>query len=134
MYKLIKERGLRELQSKGEIRIATLLREAEVPFVQEFAFPDLKSPNGVHLRFDFAVFQNPEDFEKGMRPLALIEVQGKQHYEQTFLTAEQFQRQLRYDKKKRNYCGAKGLRLFEISYQYIFTISIEEILEAINYF
>ena len=42
--------------SRGEIRIEEILREAGLNFKMEYVFPDLKSPNGRPLRFDFVVF------------------------------------------------------------------------------
>jgi hypothetical protein len=42
--------------SRGEIRIEEILREAGLNFKMEYIFPDLKSPNGRPLRFDFVVF------------------------------------------------------------------------------
>jgi len=42
--------------SRGEIRIEEILREAELNFKMEYIFPDLRSPNGRPLRFDFVVF------------------------------------------------------------------------------
>jgi hypothetical protein len=41
----------------------------------EYIFPELKSPNGRPLRFDFVVFD-----DDGMIDF-IIEYQGKQHYE-----------------------------------------------------
>ena len=61
--------------SRGEIKIREILEEAELNFKMEYIFPDLKSPNGRPLRFDFVVFDvdGKIDF--------MIEYQGKQHYE-----------------------------------------------------
>ena len=44
--------------SRGEIKIEEILKEAELPFKMEYIFPDLKSPNGRPLRFDFVVFDD----------------------------------------------------------------------------
>ena len=44
--------------SRGEIRIEEILREAGLNFKMEYVFPDLKSPNGRPLRFDFVVFDD----------------------------------------------------------------------------
>ena len=35
-----------------------ILKDAELPFKMEYIFPDLKSPNGRPLRFDFVVFDD----------------------------------------------------------------------------
>ena len=42
--------------SRGEIKIEEILKEAGLPFKMEYIFPDLRSPNGRPLRFDFVVF------------------------------------------------------------------------------
>ena len=61
--------------SRGEIKIEEILKEAGFIFKMEYSFPDLTSPNGRPLRFDFVVFDDDGyiDF--------IIEYQGKQHYE-----------------------------------------------------
>ena len=61
--------------SRGEIRIEEILREAELNFKMEYIFPDLRSPNGRPLRFDFVVFADDGTID------FIIEFQGKQHYE-----------------------------------------------------
>lgn len=61
--------------SRGEIKIEEILLAAGLHFEEEYIFPDLKSPRGVPLRFDFVIFDDDGiiDF--------IIEYQGKQHYE-----------------------------------------------------
>ena len=61
--------------SRGEIKIREILEEAELNFKMEYIFPDLRSPNGRPLRFDFVVFDDEEKID------FIIEYQGKQHYE-----------------------------------------------------
>lgn len=61
--------------SRGEICIYEILTEAELKFKEEYIFPDLKSPSGKPLRFDFAVFDDDGKID------FLIEYQGRQHYE-----------------------------------------------------
>ena len=58
--------------SRGEIKIEEILKEAELPFKMEYIFPDLKSPNGRPLRFDFVVFDDDGRID------FIIEYQGKQ--------------------------------------------------------
>ena len=59
--------------SRGEIKIEEILREAGLNFKMEYIFPELKSPNGKPLRFDFVIFDDDGfiDF--------IIEYQGRQH-------------------------------------------------------
>ena len=44
--------------SRAEIKIEEILKEADLNFKMEYIFPDLKSPNGRPLRFDFVVFDD----------------------------------------------------------------------------
>ena len=73
-HSLIKE-DERMRASRGEIKIEEILEEAGLPFKMEYIFPDLKSPNGRPLRFDFVVFDDDGKID------FIIEYQGKQHYE-----------------------------------------------------
>jgi hypothetical protein len=57
--------------SRGEIKIEEILKEAGVPFKMEYSFPDLTSPNGRPLRFDFVVFDDDGYIDY------IIEYQGK---------------------------------------------------------
>ena len=61
--------------SFGEIKIEEILKNYGMNFKMEYIFPDLRSPNGRPLRFDFAVFDDDGNID------FLIEYQGKQHYE-----------------------------------------------------
>ena len=63
--------------SRGEIKIEEILRAADLKFRMEYIFPDLKSPNGRPLRFDFVVFDDDGKID------FIIEYQGKQNYEQS---------------------------------------------------
>lgn len=73
-----------------ERKAAMLLDQGDILYVTEFSFPDLKSDRGIPLRFDFAIFESPEDMEKE-RPKFLLEMQGEQHYKQKFQTKEGFE-------------------------------------------
>ena len=57
--------------SQGAIKIEEILREAELNFKMEYIFPDLKSPNGRPLRFDFVIFDDDGKID------FIIEYQGK---------------------------------------------------------
>jgi len=57
--------------SRGEIKIAEILQMNGLNFQEEYAFPELNSPNGRPLRFDFAVFDDDGNLD------FLIEYQGK---------------------------------------------------------
>ena len=57
--------------SRGEIKIREILEAAELNFKMEYIFPDLKSPNGRPLRFDFVVFDDDGKID------FMIEYQGR---------------------------------------------------------
>jgi hypothetical protein len=116
--------------SIGERKIAMLLDEGDIYYETEYLFPDLKSVRGVHLRFDFAVFEAPGD----PRPKFLVEYQGEQHYKKKFQTTESFARQLANDKRKRAYCSAKGLTLVAIPFTEYHSMTLDSILEQGKYF
>lgn len=116
-----------------ERKCAMLLDQGDILYVTEFSFPDLTSERGNPLRFDFAVFESPEDLEQE-RPKFLIEMQGEQHYRQKFQTKETFARQQANDKRKRNYCNVKGYVLVAIPYTEMNTMTLDSILEAGHYF
>jgi hypothetical protein len=56
--------------SRGEIKIEEILKESGLSFTEEYSFPDLVSPSGRPLRFDFAVFDDEGEID------FLIEYQG----------------------------------------------------------
>lgn len=59
------------LSSRGEIKIHEILTKNEINFKEEYIFPDLKSPNGRPLRFDFVIFDDDGVIDY------IIEYQGK---------------------------------------------------------
>jgi hypothetical protein len=101
------------LSSIGEIRIHTLLEDMDIPFIEEYTYPDLSS-GGRPLRFDFAVF-DPENDEK---LLCLIEYQGEQHYKAIprFGGYKGLKKQQYNDNLKRQYCLKNNIRLVAIPY------------------
>lgn len=121
------------MESKAEIKTRKLLDAGDILYEQEFSFPDLKSMNGNLLRFDFAIYETPEDMEN-KRVKFLLELQGEQHYTRKFQTAEQFSKQQSNDKKKVNYCRAKGITLVAIPYTEFDSMNLDSILEAGHYF
>ena len=111
--------------SRGEIKIEEILKEAELNFKEEYIFPDLKSPNGRPLRFDFVIFDDDNNID------FLIEYQGKQHYEpcSKFGGKKGFYQQQFNDNKKRRYCALNGIKLIEIPYTEENLISYDYIME-----
>ena len=92
--------------SKGEEQIIRILRAANIRFVREKTFDDLR---GGRFRFDFYL----PDLH------VLIEVDGMQHFKQVskfHKTRADFTKQQEYDRRKNEYCLAKSIPLFRIPY------------------
>lgn len=115
--------------SRGEIKIEEILKEAELNFKEEYIFPDLKSPNGRPLRFDFVVFDDDGNID------FLIEYQGKQHYQAVskFGGSRGFHQQQFNDAQKRNYCMKHRLKLIEIPYTEENLIDYDYIMRKAGY-
>ena len=115
--------------SRGEIRIHEILEEAGLNYKEEYIFPDLRSPNGRPLRFDFVVFDDDGiiDF--------IIEYQGKQHYEasQKFGGKKGLYQQQYNDNQKRRFCALHDFRLIEIPYTDENLISYDYIMNLAGY-
>lgn len=108
--------------SRGEEKIAKILREAGVNFKQQYSFDNLRVQKP--LRFDFAVFNNEGELQY------LIEFQGLQHYkckEGTWDNQQRFEKRLEYDKLKREYCVEHNIVLIEIPYTDYDILSLEYI-------
>jgi hypothetical protein len=115
--------------SFGEVKIHEILEKSGLVFREEYIFPDLKSPNGKPLRFDFAVFDDDGKID------FLIEYQGRQHYEPSskFGGKRGFYQQQFNDNKKRRFCALHGFNLIEIPYTDETLISYEYIMERAGY-
>ena len=115
--------------SRGEIKIEEILKEAGFIFEMEYSFPDLTSPNGRPLRFDFVVFDDDGyiDF--------IIEYQGKQHYEASpkFGGKKGLYQQQFNDNKKRRFCALHDFKLIEIPYTDENLISYDYIMKLAGY-
>ena len=102
--------------SRGEIKIEEILKESGLDFKMEYIFPELKSPNGRPLRFDFAIFNDNGEVKM------LIEFDGKQHQgEGVFAKTEEeallLYNELTYsDNLKNEYCFNKCIPLLRIPY------------------
>ena len=117
------------MSSRGEIRIHEILERAGLSFKEEYIFPDLKSPNGRPLRFDFVVFDDDGliDF--------IIEYQGKQHYEPSskYGGKKGFYQQQYNDNLKRRFCALHEFKLIEIPYLEEGLISYDYIMKKAGY-
>lgn len=105
--------------SKGELRISDFLKKNNISFVPQKKFDDLFGLKNGKISYDFFI----EDMN------TLIEFQGGQHREFTplfHIDINGFEKQLKHDLIKKNYCLLNNINLIEIWY-YDFN-NIEEIL------
>mgnify|MGYP002866781165 FL=1 len=94
--------------SKGEEKIISLLKNANIPFEREKTFPDMKK-HGNHLRLDFYL---PN------RKIAL-EFNGIGHYQRTSFfhkTLQDFHKRQEYDRYKISYCLSHKITIYCIPY------------------
>lgn len=98
--------SLDKKESKGELEIRKWLRRHNIDFSCEYIYEDLKG-DYENLRFDFKIKDKP----------VVIEFQGEQHYRdiRAFPNASLTRK---HDLLKREFCGAKGITLIEIPYNY----------------
>ena len=115
--------------SRGEIKIHEILEQSGFNFKEEYIFPDLRSPNGRPLRFDFVIFDDDGyiDF--------IIEYQGRQHYEPSAKKKkkEAFYQQQYNDNQKRRFCALHDFKLIEIPYSEENLISYDYIMKKAGY-
>lgn len=117
------------MSSRGEIKIHEILEQAELNFKEEYIFPDLKSPNGKPLRFDFVIFDDDGRID------FIIEFQGKQHYEPSakYGGKRGFYQQQYNDNQKRRFCALHDFKLIEIPYTEEGRISYDYIMNLAGY-
>ena len=111
--------------SRGEGRIERILVEQNIEFIRQYKISGCK--NIYELPFDFAIFEN------GCL-LCLIEFQGRQHYEESFVfdNGEDSLKSRQYrDKIKRDYCLKESIKLIEIPYTDLEKISWDYLRERI---
>ena len=115
--------------SRGEVKIEEILKDAEFNFKMEYIFPDLRSPNGRPLRFDFVVFDDDGKID------FIIEYQGKQHYEASskFGGKKGLYQQQFNDNKKRRYCALNDITLIEVPYTEENLLSYDYIMTKAGY-
>lgn len=115
--------------SSGEIKIYDILMDADLPFEEEYEFPDLVSSSGKHLRFDFAVFDDAGDLD------FLIEFQGRQHYVPVsrYGGSRGVKKQKYNDMLKRKYCLEHNIKLVTIPYYDENRLNYNYIMRAAGY-
>ena len=117
------------LSSRGEIKIHEILEAEGLNYQEEYIFPELRSPNGRPLRFDFAVFDDDGNID------FLIEYQGKQHYEPSakFGGKRGLFQQQHNDNQKRRFCALHGFTLIEVPYTEENLITYDYIMKKAGY-
>lgn len=110
------------IRSKGELKIASLLKENGVTFSQEISFSDFKNPETNHpYRFDFAILKAGQiDF--------LIEFDGEQHFKEVSLFRDNLKTIQEKDIIKNNYCFTHNISLKRIPYWELETLSFNDLM------
>lgn len=111
--------------SSGERLINQYLLQRDVIFIPQYEFPDLMSPRGFPLRFDFVILNRNKEI------LSLIEFDGIFHFKKVHEGAR-LDIQIRYDLIKNKYCIKNNLPLFRIPF--IESGDMEYILDQILLF
>lgn len=104
------------ISSKGEYKIAQLLKEQNISFLKQFTFKDCIGVTGAPLRFDFAIFNQDESLSH------LIEFDGQQHYQEVEYFGSNLESVQIRDNIKNEYCASKGIRLIRIKYNESLTL------------
>lgn len=106
------------IRSRGEEKISQILNKYNIPFIQEYSFPDCLSEKGVKLRFDFYVDNK-----------FLLEFDGRQHYYPGgFFNQEDFEEMKQRDKIKNDYCKKHNILLKRIPYWDLDVLTFEKIM------
>lgn len=108
------------IKSKGEYKIANILKENNISFLKQKEFDDIKGalPKGV-FKFDFYI----ED-------KYLVEYDGSQHFKPSskgWNDEEHFKNTQRRDEAKNNYCREKEIPLIRIPYTHLENICLEDL-------
>lgn len=110
--------------SAGERKIAQLLTENNVNYIQQYIFEDFIFSSGRHPRFDFAILDEKNNVVK------LIEFDGKQHFESVdfFGGEEGFESRMKRDRIKEDYCKKNNIPLLRISYAQYKNLKFEDLI------
>lgn len=108
--------GCQIIRSKGEQKIASILKEYNISFEQEKIFPDLKY-NGKNLRFDFFIDNQ-----------YLIEYDGKQHFIKDSGYGSDLENIQKRDRLKDQYAIKNGIPLIRIKYLDYDKITINDLI------
>lgn len=101
------------IKSKGESAINQWLTTHKINFIPQYSHPEIFLESGRKPSFDFAIFN------KDNQLFALIEYQGKQHYEYSgygWDNEENYQKTVSRDIQRRKWCQKLNIPLYEIPY------------------
>ena len=120
--------------SSFEAKVMEILNNLGITYIREKTFEGLVGDSGGSLRFDFALCKNQKDAEESKIDL-VIELHGPHHYQvgyydddcgdyitddteynNTQRATDTFEKQIRYDNKKREFCLANGINIEYIKY------------------
>jgi hypothetical protein len=105
------------LNSKGEEKIAQILNEHSITFNRQQKYPDLISPKGAQLRYDFFIDNK-----------FLLEYDGSQHYEEDTRSKNTLEERQLYDGIKNDYAKSHNIPLKRIPYWDYDKITLENIM------
>lgn len=108
-------------RSKGEKAVETILLDSNINYITEKTFSNLKSNKGFSLRFDFYFIYNDVEY--------CIEVQGRQHIEDTYSGRFDHKTIIENDKIKKEFCKNNNITLIEINY---FSTNIKSFIDDLK--
>lgn len=117
------------INSKGELKISSILNDNNIKYKTQYTFNDLRSENGSLLRFDFAILNDDNKL------LYLIEYQGKQHYHSSQWDNDLYNLSIRkqYDNQKLQYCKKHKIKLLIIPYWEYKNININMLYNKVDF-
>ena len=112
------------VKSFPQLCIAQFLKANNIIFKRQFKLQNCKSRKGRKLPFDFAIFDNDNNFA------FLIQFQGIQHFKNSFRSSKQsYNEYISHDFIKNNFCKQNNITIYYITYK----DNIEQKLNQIFY-
>lgn len=115
--------------SRGEEKIARILRDNKIAFKVEYSFPDLLGLKNIPLRFDFAVFQKGKLY-------CCIDYDGAQHFKYVkhfHKTPMGFRKAKEWDRRKNAYCLKHNIPFLRIPYWDYDKLTLQTIFSTPEY-